>query len=94
MQISHTLELEDGRQHYSIGRIKAVGAWRAASAARTEAEQRAALRALMQEADDFGADAVIGVEYEIDGVAGADIDGIALQRVVARGIAVRFAVAA
>lgn len=94
MQVSQTQELEDGRQTHAIGRIKAVGAWRAASAAGGETEKRAALRALVREAEDCGADAIVGVEFHMDGVMGADIEGVALKRVVATGVAVRFALAA
>jgi uncharacterized protein YbjQ (UPF0145 family) len=94
MQVSQTQELEDGRQTRAIGRIKAVGAWRAASAVGGEAEKRAALRALVREAEDCGADAIVGVEFHMDGVMGADIEGVALKRVVATGVAVRFALAA
>lgn len=94
MQVSQTQELEGGRQTHAIGRIKAVGAWRAANATGGEAEKRAALRALIREAEDCGADAIVGVEYHLDGVVGADIDGVALKRVVATGVAVRLALAA
>jgi uncharacterized protein YbjQ (UPF0145 family) len=94
MQISHTQQLEDGRQTFSIGRIKAHGAWRGACAARSDAERMAALKALIREAEDCGADAIVGVDFHIDGVIGADIDGVALQRVVATGVAVRIALAA
>jgi uncharacterized protein YbjQ (UPF0145 family) len=94
MQVSQTQELEGGRQTHAIGRIKAVGAWRAAHAAGAEADKQAALKALIREAEDCGADAIVGVEYHMDGVVGADIDGVALKRVVATGVAVRFALAA
>ena len=94
MQVSHNHELEDGRQIFEIGRITAVGAWRGAGAARGEAERLVALKALIREAEDCGADAIVGVDFKIDGVKGADIDGVPLQRVVAHGVAVRFAVAA
>jgi len=94
MQVSHTHELEDGRQTRAIGIIKAVGFWRAAGSARSEADRSAALRALIREAEDCGADAILGLEFEIDGCVRADIDGVSLQRVVARGVAARLAVAA
>ena len=94
MQVSQTQELEDGRQTRAIGRIKAVGAWSGAAATGGEAEKRAALRALVREAEDCGADAIVGVEFHMDGVMGADIEGVALKRVVATGVAVRFALAA
>jgi len=94
MQVSESQHLEDGRQIRAIGRIKAVGAWRGAGAARSEAERAAALKALIREAEDCGADAIVDVDFKIDGVMGADIDGVALQRVVAYGLAVRYAIAA
>jgi uncharacterized protein YbjQ (UPF0145 family) len=94
MQISQTQELEDGRQTFAIGRIKAVGAWRGANAARSEAERLVALKALIREAEDYGADAIVGVDFQIDGVVGGDVEGVPLRRVVASGLAVRIALAA
>ena len=94
MQVSHTEELEGGRGHYSIGRIKAASGWRAANGPGAEADKQAALQALIREAENYDADAIIGVDFEIDGVRRADIDGTSLQRVAATGIAVKFALAA
>jgi uncharacterized protein YbjQ (UPF0145 family) len=94
MQVSQNQQLEDGRQTRAIGRIKAVGAWRAAETAASEAERQAVLKALIREAEDCGADAIVAVAFQMDGVIGADIDGVALKRVVATGLAVRFAMAA
>jgi uncharacterized protein YbjQ (UPF0145 family) len=94
MQISETGQLEDGRQTFVIGRIRAVSAWRGANVERSDAEHTAALKALVREAEDCGADAIVSVDFEIDGVKGADIEGVALRRVVATGLAVRFAMAA
>jgi uncharacterized protein YbjQ (UPF0145 family) len=94
MQVSFNSALEDGRAHYSIGRVKAVGRWRAAHEAGAEADRQAVLRALVREAEEYGADALVDVNFEADEVAGADIDGVPLSRVVATGAAVRFAVAA
>jgi uncharacterized protein YbjQ (UPF0145 family) len=94
MQVSHTQELEDGRSHYSIGRIKASSAWRAPSAAAAEAGRIAAVRALIREAQEYGADAIIGLDFEVDAIKRADLDGAPLQRVAATGIAVKFAQAA
>src|SRR5579872_1980126 len=94
MQISESQQLDDGRQTFAIGRIRAAGAWRAANAAGGEADRQAALRKLVREAEECGADAIVGLEFKMDGVMGADIDGVALRRVVATGLAVRFAMAA
>ena len=94
MQVSQSFELEGGRSHYSIGRIKASSAWRAAGAPGSEADRMAAVRALINEAQEYGADAIIGLDFVVDGVTRADIDGTPLQRVAATGIAVKFAQAA
>jgi hypothetical protein len=94
MQVSHTHELEGGRSHYLIGRIKASSGWRAPSAPGAEADRAAAVRALIREAQEYGADAIIGLDFEVDAIKRPDIDGAPLQRVAATGIAVRFAQAA
>jgi uncharacterized protein YbjQ (UPF0145 family) len=94
MQVSDTDELEGGRSHYSIGRIKATSGWRAADAPGAEADRLAAVKALIREAQEYGADAIIGLHFEVDAIKRADIDGAPLRRVAATGIAVRFAPAA
>jgi uncharacterized protein YbjQ (UPF0145 family) len=94
MQLTHTNELKGSRSHHSIGRIKASSCWRAANAPVAEADRLAALQALIREAEDYEADAVVSLYFEIDSVKGADIGGIPLQRVAAIGIAVKFADAA
>ena len=90
MQVSRTNELKGGRAYYSIGRIKASSGWRAVNAPVAEADRAAAVRALIREAEEYDADAVIGLVFEVDGVKCADIDGTPLQRVAATGIAVKF----
>ena len=94
MQVSYTNELEDGRSHYSIGRIKASSSWRAANAPGAEGDRQAAIRALIREAQEYDADAIIGLDFEVDAIKRADLDGAPLQRVAATGIAVKFAEAA
>ncbi|HEY4923994.1 MAG TPA: heavy metal-binding domain-containing protein [Roseiarcus sp.] len=94
MQVSHTHELEGGRSHFSIGRIKASSGWRAANAFAVEADRLAAVRALIREAQEYGADAIIGLDFEVDAIKRADLDGAPLQRIAATGIAVKFAQAA
>jgi uncharacterized protein YbjQ (UPF0145 family) len=94
MQVSHTYSLEGGRDHYSIGRIKASSGWRAVNASTAEADRRAAVDALIREAQEYDADAIIGLDFEVDGVKSADIDGTPLQRIAVTGIAVKFAEAA
>ncbi len=94
MQVSHSNKLEDGRDHYSIGRIKASSGWRAAGAASPEADRDAAVQALIREAQEYDADAIIDLDFEVDRIRRADIDGAPLQRIAATGIAVKFAQAA
>jgi uncharacterized protein YbjQ (UPF0145 family) len=94
MQVTHTDELEGGRDHRSIGRIKAVARWRAANAPVTEADRQAAVHALIREAESYDADAIVGLRFEVDGVRSTDVDTTPLQRVAATGVAVKFAKAA
>jgi uncharacterized protein YbjQ (UPF0145 family) len=94
MQMSFTADLEDGRAKTVIGPVKATSRWRAGEGMGSDAERHAAIEALMREAAEYGADAVVDVHFEIDAVKGHDIDGVALRRVTATGLAVRFARAA
>jgi uncharacterized protein YbjQ (UPF0145 family) len=89
MQVSRSFQLQDGRGHTMIGRIKAASSWRASSM-RGDADKDAALKALIEAAEDYDADAIIGLDFEIDGLAGPDVEGVQLQRVAATGIAVKF----
>ena len=93
MQVSRGHRLEGRCGHHLIGRIKACAIWRAVGTV-GEADRLAALQALICEAQDYGADAIIGLDFEIDGVPCADIGEAPLQRVAATGIAVKFALAA
>jgi uncharacterized protein YbjQ (UPF0145 family) len=89
MRISFTDEIEDGQVVYSIGRIKAATAWHASGAQPESGDWKdIALRALIRKAEDFEADAIIGVDYEVDGVQ-SDLAPVPLQRVAATGIAVK-----
>jgi uncharacterized protein YbjQ (UPF0145 family) len=90
MQVSYTNKLEGGRRHHSIGRLKASSGWRAVNAPAAEADRVAAVRALIREAEEYDADAIIGLDFEVDSVSCADIGGAPLQRVAATGIAVKF----
>ena len=94
MQISRTNKPDGGHSHYSIGRITASAGWRAADASPAEADCLAAVPALIREAQEYEADEIIGLDFEVDGVKCADIGGATLQRVAATGIAVKFAEAA
>lgn len=92
MRISFTDEIDGGRILYPIGRVRAASAWRAAGAGQQEATLKdAALRALIETAAEFEADAIVGVDFEVDGAASLDLASIDLQRVAATGIAVKLA---
>ena len=94
MQVSFSTSLDDGRPVTAIGRIRATTRWRAVDGSSSEADRRLAIEALMREAEEYGADAVVDVRFEVDGVKGADIDGVELARLTVTGLAVRFARAA
>ena len=94
MQVSFAAALDDGRRTIAIGRIKATTRWRSAADPGSEAERQAAIKALTREAEEYGADAIVDVRFEVDGVKGSDVDGVMLQRVTVSGLAVRFARAA
>ena len=92
MQVTSSHNIAGGRIHHAIGYLKACAIWRAAGAA-SEADRAAALKGLIREAEDYEADAIIGLDFEIDRVSSADIGAVPLQRVAATGIAVKFALA-
>jgi uncharacterized protein YbjQ (UPF0145 family) len=94
MQISASQQLDGDRLHFSIGRIKATSRWCGSNGQSLETSRREAVAALIKEAEAYDADAIIGLDFEIDDVKGADIDGTRLRCVRATGIAVKFALAA
>ena len=94
MKVSFSAGLDDGRDLAPIGRVTATTRWRAAAEPGNEEERKAAIGSLVREAAEYDADAIVDVRFEIDGVKGVDIEGVALQRVTVSGLAVRFAKAA
>jgi uncharacterized protein YbjQ (UPF0145 family) len=94
MYVSFSSDIDDGRPMTAIGRIRAATRWRAVGDPGAEADRDAAIEALTREAEEYGADAVVDVRFEVDDCKGCDIDGVQLQRVTANGLAVRFARAA
>ena len=94
MHVSFAAGLDDGRRTIAIGRIRATGPWRAATGPSVEADRQAAIEALRREAEDFGADGVVDVQFDVESCKGCEIDGLRLERVTATGLAVRFAQAA
>jgi uncharacterized protein YbjQ (UPF0145 family) len=94
MQVSFAAALDGGRRTTAIGRIRATGPWRAAGDLSAAADRQTAIEALRREAEDYGADGIIDVRFEVEGCKGGDIGGVRLERVTATGLAVRFAEAA
>jgi uncharacterized protein YbjQ (UPF0145 family) len=94
MYVSFSSDLDDGRPMTAIGRIRATTRWRAAGDPGAEADRETAIEALTREAEEYGADAVVDVRFEVDGVKGPEVEGVELQRVTATGVAMRFARAA
>ena len=94
MHVSFAAALDDGRRTIAIGRIRATGPWRAAIGPSVEADRQTAVEALRREAEDYGADGVVDVQFDVEGCKGCEIDELRLERVTATGLAVRFAQAA
>ena len=95
MQISFTNEVESGRVLYSIGRVQAASSWHGVTQNEGAEEfRKAALQALIQTAQEFDADAIIGVDYAYDEVKHGELLAVQLRRVCATGIAVKLASAA
>lgn len=92
MRISFTDDIDNGRILYPIGRVRAASAWHGQGAPRSESDwKEAALQALIREAEEHEADAIIAVDYALDGAHDLDLTNVDLQRVTATGIAVKLA---
>ncbi|HTR14931.1 MAG TPA: heavy metal-binding domain-containing protein [Roseiarcus sp.] len=94
MRVSFGQTLDGGWSTTPIGQISAAGRWRGSDGFIMEIEREAALDALKREAAEYGADGIVGVRFEADEVKNCEIDGLALRRVTATGVAVRIARAA
>ncbi len=94
MKVSANKVIERGRAHRAIGRIRAAVAWRGGAAALTERDRSALVQALIREAEDYDADAIVELRFDVDSVRSADIDATPLNRVTATALAVRYAEAA
>lgn len=92
MRISSGEMIEGSRILYPIGRITAASPWHGeALASRSSDFEEKALDALIRKAEDYEADAIISLDYEVDSVETGEIPGVALRRVAATGIAVKLA---
>jgi hypothetical protein len=91
MQLSFTASLNTDRAAFPLGRVSAKGPWKPEA---SEAEREIAMRALVREAEEYGADGVVEVAFEIEECKGVECEGVKLRRVVATGRAVRLTLAA
>jgi uncharacterized protein YbjQ (UPF0145 family) len=90
MRTSTTSEIEGGRISAPIGRIEAASTWHAAAAGLLNQTWREhALNNLIRRAEDVDADAIVDLEFEVDGDVRMAETGVSLARIRARGIAVR-----
>ncbi|HVB90393.1 MAG TPA: heavy metal-binding domain-containing protein [Beijerinckiaceae bacterium] len=91
MKISQTSQIDGCRILAAIGRIQAASAWHASCSDASHVDWRAlALQNLVRAAEEFEADAIIEVDYALDDIESAEL-ALPLQRVCAKGVAVRLA---
>ena len=92
MLVSSEMQFSGVRVLREIGRITANSGWQGKAG---DANQRAcALQRLIEAAKEFDADAIIGVDYAVDGGKALDLADVPVERVQASGIAVKLARAA
>ncbi len=89
MRVTAKRQFEETKTIGEIGRIEAASEWRGEKS--IEAQQQAALAKLKELAREFEADAIVGLNFQIDDVATTDLSPLALHRVNATGVAVRLA---
>ena len=91
MQVSFTASLDTDRAAFPLGRVSAHSSWRPEPG---DLDREIAMRALVREAEEYGADGVVDVAFEVEECSGVECQGIKLRRVVAKGRAVKLALAA
>ena len=94
MTVSFNNTLEHGRAYQSIGRIRTAAPWQGDLSSVAEADRLSLVRALIHEAESYAADAIVELQFDVENIRSADIDGALLRRVTATGVAVRYAEAA
>ena len=95
MRISSTDVIGGGRVLYAIDKIKAASAWHAANGAPLQDNWRElVLSELIRRAEDIDADAIIGLDYQTDGIVAVEETGVQLKRILATGVAVKLSCAA
>jgi hypothetical protein len=91
MHVSFNSAIDGPFVQTRLGEIHAASSWRAADKPVAEIDRDIALRALVREAEEVGADGLVEVQFAVEEVAATDIDGVKLRRVNASGAAVRLA---
>ncbi len=94
MHVSFTASLDTSRAQYTIGRVSAHSPWRAADRELGSLDREIATRALIREAQEYDADGVAEIAYEVEECRSGECEGVTLRRIVATGRAVRLALAA
>jgi hypothetical protein len=94
MQVSYSASLDTERAQYTIGRVSARSPWRPADRELGETDREIALRALIREAEEYGADGVVEIAYAIEDCGAGECESLKLHRFVVTGRAVRLALAA
>jgi len=89
MRISFTDQIEGSSVLYPIGPVEAGSPW--FGQADRETLQQKALQALIEQAHEIDADALIDIRYSETGVMMEDLAPVPLKRISAYGIAVRLA---
>jgi len=88
VRVTANHKIDDARIVTEIGRISAASEWRGQS---TEQQRMAALEKLKALALEFEADAIVGLDFEIDAVQAGELAPVPLERVNAVGLAVKLA---
>ena len=91
MQVSASHEIQGSRVVREIGRISAATGWCGTVDASADELRASALRRLIAQAKDYDADAIVDLDYSIDGVQACDLSAVSLKRVAVSGVAVKLA---
>lgn len=91
MLVSSSHEIQGSRVVREIGRISAATSWGGTVSATSEELRAQALKRLIDQAKDYEADAIVDVDYTVDGVKSYDLSACDLKRVIVSGVAVRLA---
>jgi uncharacterized protein YbjQ (UPF0145 family) len=89
--VSSNHEIQGSRVVREIGRISAATGWGGVASASSEELRAQALRRLIAKAQDYEADAIVDVDYSVDGIKSCDLSACDLKRVIVSGVAVRLA---